>query len=152
MKQFTILLVLFSIITSCVSKEIEYKDVENITIVKLDSKEITLSADAIFKNPNVLGGKVIPENIVVYIDEKEITTVKSKEFKVPAIKEFAVPLEVTIPFNKIPGNENGGILGAVLGSFNKSHEVTFKGKINYRVMGVKSSYNVNHTETLKLSL
>ena len=53
MKQFTILLVLFSIITSCVSKEIEYKDVENITIVKLDSKEITLSADAIFKNPNV---------------------------------------------------------------------------------------------------
>ncbi len=152
MKQFTILLVLFSLFTSCVSKKIEYQDVENIAILKLDAKEITLSVDAIFKNPNVLGGKVIPENIIVYIDEKKITTVKSKEFKVPAVKEFAVPLEVTIPFNKIPGNENGGLLGAVLGSFNKTHEVTFKGKINYKVMGVKSTYNVNHTEKLKLSL
>ncbi len=152
MKQFSIVLILFSLATSCVSKKIEYQDVENISILKLDSKEITLSADAIFKNPNILGGKVIPENIIVYIDEKEITTVKSKEFKVPAVKEFAIPLEVTIPFNKIPGNENGGLLGAVLGSFNKTHKVTFKGKIKYQVMGIKSTYNVNHTETLKLSL
>ena len=152
MKQIAILLFLFSVTTSCVSKKIEYQKVENITILSLNSKEITLSADAIFKNPNVLGGKVIPENIIVYIDEKEITAVKSKEFKVPAVKEFAVPLEVTIPFNKIPGNESGGLLGAVLGSFNKTHKVTFKGNLNYNVVGFKSTYKINHTEELKLSL
>jgi hypothetical protein len=152
MKQLTIFLLLFTLVTSCVSKKIEYQDVKNISIIKLDGKEITLSADAIFKNPNILGGKVIPDDIIVYIDEKEITKVKSKEFKVPATKDFAIPLEVTIPFNKIPGNENGGLLGAVLGSFNKTHKVTFKGNINYRVMGVKSAYKINHTEELKLSL
>jgi len=152
MKQIAILLFIFSITTSCVSKKIEYQNVENIKILKLDSKEITLSADAIFNNPNILGGKVTPENIIVYIDEKEITTVKSKEFKVPAVKEFAVPLEVTIPFNKIPGNENGGLLGAVLGSFSKTHKVTFKGNLNYRVVGIKSTYKIDHTEELKLSL
>jgi len=152
MKQIAILLFLFSITTSCVSKKIEYQNVENIKIIKLDAREITLSADAIFNNPNILGGKVTPENIIVYIDNKEITTVKSKEFKVPAVKEFAVPLEVTIPFNKIPGNESGGLLGAVLGSFNKTHKVTFKGALNYRVVGIKSTYKINHTEELKLSL
>lgn len=152
MKQIAILLFLFSITTSCVSKKIEYQKVENIKILKLDSREITLSADAIFNNPNVLGGKVIPENIIVYIDEKEITTVKSKEFKVPAVKEFAVPLEVTIPFNKIPGNKDGGLLGAVLGSFNKTHKVSFKGNLNYKVVGIKSTYKIDHTEELKLSL
>jgi len=152
MKQIAILLFIYSITTSCVSKKIEYQNVENIKILKLDSKEITLSADAIFNNPNILGGKVTPENIIVYIDEKEITTVKSKEFKVPAVKEFAVPLEVTIPFNKIPGNENGGLLGAVLGSFSKTHKVTFKGNLNYRVVGLKSTYKIDHTEELKLSL
>jgi len=152
MKQIAILLFIYSITTSCVSKKIEYQNVENIKILNLDSKEITLSADAIFNNPNILGGKVTPENIIVYIDEKEITTVKSKEFKVPAVKEFAVPLEVTIPFNKIPGNENGGLLGAVLGSFSKTHKVTFKGNLNYRVVGLKSTYKIDHTEELKLSL
>lgn len=152
MRQITILLFLFSITISCVSKKIEYQKVENIKILTLNSTEITLSADAIFKNPNILGGKVIPENIIVYIDEKEITTVKPKEFKVPVVKEFAIPLEVTIPFNKIPGNETGGLLGALLGSFNKTHIVTFKGYLNYKVVGFKSTYKIDHTEELNLSL
>ena len=63
-----------------------------------------------------------------------------------------MPLEVTIPFNKIPGNKNGGLLGAVLGSFNKTHRVTFKGQLNYKVAGFKSTYIINHTEELKLGL
>lgn len=152
MKQIAVLLIIISTLTSCVSKKIEYQNVENINILSLSANEITLSADAIFKNPNVLGGKVTPDDLVVFIDDKEITNVKSKEFKVPAVKEFAVPLEVTIPFNKIPGNKNGGLLGAVLGSFNKTHRVTFKGQLNYKVAGFKSTYIINHTEELKLGL
>ncbi len=152
MKQFAVLLIIISTLTACVSKKIEYQDVQNIKIISLSANEITLSADAIFKNPNILGGKVTPDNIVVYINDKEVTTVKSKEFKVPSIKEFAVPLEVTIPFDKIPGNENGGLLGAVLGSINKTHKVTFKGQLNYKVAGFKSTYTINRTEELKLSL
>ncbi|MGB1269581.1 MAG: hypothetical protein ACPG45_07560 [Flavobacteriaceae bacterium] len=152
MKQLAVFLIIISTLTACVSKKIEYQDVQNIKIISLSANEITLSADAIFKNPNILGGKVTPDNIVVFIDNKEITTVKSKEFKVPAVKEFAVPLEVTIPFDKIPGNKNGGLLGAVLGSINKTHQVTFKGVLNYKVAGFKSTYTINQTEELKLSL
>ncbi len=152
MKQLIILLVLIFSLSSCVSKKIEYQKVENIKILALNSESITISADAVFKNPNVLGGKVIPENIIVYLDNNEITTVKSTEFKVPAVKNFAVPLEVTIPFNKLPGNENGGILGAVLGSLNKTYNVTFKGNIKYRVAGINSNYTINHTESLNLEL
>lgn len=152
MKQFAVLLIIISTLTSCVSKKIEYQDIENINIISLNTEEITLSADAVFKNPNILGGKVTPENIIVFIDDKEITTVKSKEFKVPGVKKFSVPLEVTIPFNKIPGNNGGGLLGAVLGSLNKTHKVTFVGNLHYKVAGFKSTYAINHTEELKLGL
>lgn len=152
MKQLAALLIIISTLSSCVSKKIEYQDVENINIISLSSDEITLSADAVFKNPNILGGKVIPDNIVVFIDNKEVTTVKSKEFKVPAVEKFSVPLEVTIPFDKIPGNTSGGLLGAVLGSFNKTHNVTFKGLLYYRVAGFKSTYTINHTEEIRLGL
>ncbi|MGB0896394.1 MAG: hypothetical protein ACPGU9_01100 [Flavobacteriaceae bacterium] len=150
MKQIAALLIIISMLSSCVSKQIEYQGVDNINILSLSGQEITLSADAIFKNPNILGGKVIPDNIVVFIDDKEVTSVKSEEFRVPAKEEFSVPLEVTIPFDKIPGNKNGGLLGAVLGSINKAHKVTFKGVLYYRVAGFKSTYNINHTEDIKL--
>lgn len=148
MKQITLLFGLFLFLNSCGTKEIEYQNLENLQILSVNSDEITLSADAVFKNPNILGGKVIPENLVVYIDDKEITKVKASEFKVPAKKEFSVPLEVTIPFDKL--SNGGGLLGAVLNTIGKTHQVTFKGILNYRVAGFKSSYSINHTEELKL--
>lgn len=148
MKQITLLIGLFLFLNSCSTKQIEYQNLENLQILSVNSKDITLSADAVFKNPNILGGKVIPENIIVYIDDKEITTVKTSEFKVPAKKEFSVPLEVTIPFDKL--SSGGGLLGAVLNTLGKTHQVTFKGVLNYRVAGFKSSYIINHTEELKL--
>lgn len=152
MKQIPALFILFLMLTSCVSKKIEYQKVENIKVLELSSKEITLSADAIFKNPNILGGKVIPDNIVVYVDDKEVTTVESTEFKVPAVKDFAVPLKVTIPFDKLPGNNGGGILGVLLNGLTKSHKVTLKGDLNYKVAGFKSTYKIDYTEELKLEL
>ena len=152
MKQFAACILLFLTMTSCVNKEIEYQKVENLKVLSLTSKDITLSADAIFKNPNILGGKVFPEDIKVFIEDTEVTTVKSKEFKVPAVKEFSVPLEVTIPFDKIPGYKKGGILGVIMGGLSKTHKVSFKGKLNYRVVGFKASYDINHTEELKLEL
>jgi len=152
MKQIAIYILLFLTLSSCVTKEIEYQKVENLKVLSLTSKEITLSADAIFKNPNILGGKVFPEDLKVFLGEEEITTVKSKDFKVPAVKEFSVPLEATIPFEKIPGYKSGGILGVIMGSLSKTYQVTFKGDLKYRVAGFKSTYKINHTEELKLEL
>lgn len=152
MKQIAAYILLFLTLISCVSKEIEYQKVENLKVRSLTSKDITLSADAVFKNPNILGGKVFSEDIKVFIENRAITTVKSKEFKIPAIKEFSVPLEVTIPFDKIPGYQKGGILGVIMGSLSKTYKIRFKGKLKYKVVGFKASYNIDHTEELKLEL
>ncbi|MFD0962794.1 hypothetical protein [Pseudofulvibacter geojedonensis] len=152
MKQTIAFLILFLSLNSCIKRNIEYQKLENIKIISVDSNEITLSADAIFKNPNILGGKVFPEDLKVFIGEEEITSVKSRDFKVPAVKEFSVPLEATIPFNKIPGYKKGGILGVIMGSLSKTHKVSFKGILNYRVAGFKSIYKIDHTEELKLEL
>ncbi len=148
MKQITILFLLLLSLNSCTSKKIEYQRLENLQVLSVNSKEITLSADAVFKNPYILGGKVIPEDIIVFIDGKEITKVKSTAFKVPAAKDFSIPLEVTIPFDKL--SNGGGLLGAVLNTLGKTHQITFKGDILYRIAGIKSKYIINHTEELKL--
>ena len=34
----------------------------------------------------------------------------------------------------------------------ETHKVTFKGNLNYKVVGFKSTYKIDHTEELKLSL
>ena len=152
MKYFWLYTLFFFILPSCVNKKIEYKKIEHITVLSLTSKSITLSAEAIFKNPNILGGTVYPENIKVFLNDEEISLVESKRFKVPAVKEFSLPLKVTIPFDKLKQNENESVLGSILSSLTKTHKISFKGILNYKVAGIKSSYVVNHTEELKLKL
>ena len=52
MKQITLLIGLFLFLNSCSTKQIEYQNLENLQILSVNSKDITLSADAVFKNPN----------------------------------------------------------------------------------------------------
>ena len=112
---------------------------------------IHLEAMAYFKNENDIGGKISTDKIKVIINGTEVAEVFSEEFKVPANKEFSIPLKVLIPSKKVFENNKGGILGGILNSLlNKSLEVQFKGDIKYKVLGFSSVYTIDKTEKIKL--
>ncbi|MDG1041469.1 MAG: hypothetical protein P8O96_01315, partial [Flavobacteriaceae bacterium] len=60
-KNFTILLLL-ALTTSCAMKQKpEFIKVDNIKLIEANSKQITLSANAVFNNPNSVGGRLNTE-------------------------------------------------------------------------------------------
>ena len=76
--------------------------------------------------------------------------VASKEFKVPAKKEFSIPLEAQIPTQRILNKKNiGGLLNSLL---NRKIKVQYKGDIDYKVLGFSDTYTVDRTEEVKLKL
>ncbi len=152
MKQLALLSVIFLMLFSCTSKKIEFQQIESITINRLSTSQITLSANAVFKNPYLLGGTLAPDNIIVSIDGSEITAVQFKPFKVPVKDEFTVPLTVKIPFNKLPGMKSNNLISIALNGLTKQHSINFKGNLKYTILGITSGYSIDHTETLKLEL
>ena len=140
------------LISSCaVNKKPIFIKVDHIKIVKVTANEVTLGADALFKNPNDIGGKIATDAIKVMINGAELATVSSKEFKVPARKEFSIPMVVKIPTKRIFENNKNGILGGLLNSIiNKSIKVQFKGELRYKVMGFSKVYPIDKTEEIKL--
>lgn len=151
MKKIIILLTLALNIFGCsVNEKPEFIGVENIKIQDADRLTVQISADAKFKNPNDIGGKLSTESIKVYVNNVEMATLVSEEFKVPAKEVFSIPLEVAIPTDSILSNKSiGGLIGSL---FTQKLKVQYKGDIKYKVMGFSHRYEIDKTEDVKIKL
>ena len=151
MRNIIILLTMLFVFLSCsVNEKPEFLYVENIKIQKSTSKHITFTADAFFINPNDIGGELNTDKIKVFVNNNEMATVSTKNFKVPTKKEFSIPLKANIPTDSIFSNKNlSGLLGSL---FNKKIKVQYKGDIIYKVLGFSYTYNIDKTENIKIKL
>lgn len=152
MKKGCYFIVLFLLMHSCSVKEYPvFIKVDNVKLISATSDTIRLQANAYFKNPNDVGGKISTDEIKVIINGAEVAQVSSDEFKVPARNEFSIPLKIVIPSKRIFENNKNGILGGLINSiFKKSIKVTFKGNLKYKVFGFSNTYPVDMTKDLKI--
>ena len=151
MKKIILLLTLVMLIFSCsVNEKPEFIGVENIKIKDADLLTVQITADATFRNPNDIGGKLSTESIKVFVNTVEMATLVSEEFKVPAKENFSIPLEVEIPTDSIFSNKSiGGLIGSL---FSQKLKVQYKGDIKYKVLGFSHRYEVDKTEEVKIKL
>ena len=154
MKKLIFICTLLFLISSCaVKKKPVFVKVDDVKLTSLKSDTIRLVANAYFKNPNDIGGKISTDEIKVIVNGAELAQVSSDEFKVPARKDFVIPLKVVIPAKRVFENNKGGILGGLINSvLNKSIKVQFKGDLRYKVLGFSNVYPIDKTEDIKIKL
>lgn len=141
----TILLTFFN---CSVNEKPEFVGVENIKILESTPEYIILTADALFVNPNSVGGELQTDNIKVFVNGSETALVTSEKFQVPANKEFSIPLKANVPIDSVFGDANlSGLIGSLL---TKKMKVQYKGAINYTVLGYTATYAIDKTEDIKI--
>ena len=151
MRKFIILSTLILTLVNCSVKEKPiFLRVENIKVLESTSTHLMLSADAFFLNPNDIGGELRSDGIKVFVNDNEMAHVSSESFKVPAKKEFSIPLKASIPVDSLFSDKNlGGLIGSL---FSKNLKVQYKGDIKYKAFGITYTYDVDETESVKINL
>ena len=151
MKKLIILSTILITFMSCSVKEKpEFLRVENIKVLESTPNYITLSADALFINPNDIGGELKTDEIKVYVNDNEMAQVSTESFKVPAKKEFSIPLKANVSTDSLFSNKSlGGLLGSLI---SKNLKVQYKGQIQYKVLGFSHTYDVDKIENVKIKL
>ncbi len=151
MKKVIILSTIILTIFSCKVKEKpEFLRLENIKVLESTAEYVTLTADAFFLNPNDIGGELKSDGIKVFINDNEMATVSSESFKVPAKKEFSIPLKANIPADSIFSGKNiSGLIGSL---FSQKLKVQYKGDIKYKALGFTYTYEIDKTEDVKIKL
>lgn len=152
MKKGLYFLGLILILYSCsVKKPPVFLKVDDIKLISFTSDTIRLNANAYFENPNDVGGKISTDEIKVILNGVEVAQVSAKEFKVPARKDFTIPLLVNIPKKNILENKKDIFLGGLINSIiTNKVKVQFKGTLKYAVFGFKKEFLVDKTEELKI--
>lgn len=152
MKKAFILFASLLVLMSCaVTKKPVFVKVDNVKIVDLNEKTITLGADAFFKNPNDIGGKFYTDSIHVWVNGAKLAKVSSEPFKIPARKQFAIPMVVEIPIKRVFETNRNGILGGLVDSFlNKSIKVRYVGNLYFRTLGISKTFPVNTVQEIKI--
>ena len=148
------LIILSTILIAFIGCKVKEKPVfvriDNIKVDKSTSKFITISADAYFLNPNDIKGELKTDGIKVYVNNNEMTTVNTERFKVPARKEFAIPLRADVSSDSLFSNKSlGGLLGSLI---SQKIKIQYKGQIKYKVLGFSYTYDVDKTENIKIKL
>jgi len=154
MRKILLLSTLIILFTSCTVKEKpEFIKVENIKVETTSTKVVTLKANAVFNNPNDLGGTLNCENITVFIDGIPFGKISSEDFKVPAHKTFIIPLEIVINTGDLLKKTSKRGLGSILNSIIENKlNVQYKGDIFYRALGFSFRYPIDITDHIKLKL
>jgi hypothetical protein len=152
MKKAFYFLGLFLLIYSCsVKKAPIFIKVDDVKLISFASDTIRLHANAYFKNPNDVGGKISTDEIIVLVNGEEVAQVYADEFKVPARNEFLVPLKVMIPTKRVFNHKKNGILGGLINSFlTKKLKVQFKGNLKYAIFGFQKEFLVDATQEIKI--
>lgn len=149
MKKLIILSTICIALMSCsVNEKPQFIGLDNIVVLESSSKYLTFTADALFLNPNDIGGKLQTDDIKVFVNDNELASVSTESFKVPAKKEFSIPLKTNIPTDSLFSSKSiGGLIGSL---FSKKVKVQYKGDIKYKVFGFSYTYNIDKTEDVKI--
>ncbi|NCT09487.1 MAG: hypothetical protein GW772_05330 [Flavobacteriia bacterium] len=154
MKKVVIFFGFFLIFYSCsVKKSPVFLKVDDFKIINIASDTIRLGANAYFNNPNDVSGNIYTNNLKVFINEADVAQVSSDVYKVPARKDFAIPLKIAIPSKRFFENTKNGILGGLFNTLmNKPVKVQLKGKLDYVVLGFKKEFIIDKTEEIIIKL
>lgn len=151
MRKIIILLTVLLTLANCsVREKPVFLRLENIKVLESTSTYLMVSANAVFMNPNDIGGELRSDGIKVYVNDNQMANVSSEAFQVPAKKEFSIPLKANIPLDSLFSDKNlSGLLGSL---FNRNIKVQYKGDIKYKALGFTYTYDIDKTESIKIKM
>lgn len=147
-----LLLFISSLFLNCsIKKEPKFTGIKQIKIVDKTSRSIQFEVLLEFKNPNLLGGTFSSENLSVYVNDFNLSQLKSPLFEVPALSDFTMPILVSLDAKSFKGRELEIISSILKIGMNKKIDLKIEGPLDYKIIGYSSVYNVKYEDSIDLN-
>ena len=151
MRKLLLLLFVVSFIGCSAPKTPDFKKIKNARVTNVDGKVYTVTADAVYNNPNSIGGNLVGMEMDVTIDDVLITHLsQTKSAVIQPETDFEVPITFDADITKIIG-ENKGFLRCVLDKLLKEEvDVNYKGHLEVQFLNKRFKIPVDYTEAVSV--
>ena len=123
------------------------KNFGKIEVSEIKGGIVTVAAEALYENPNSIGGRLNKVVIDVWANDNKIGQIdQDMDLKIEPNSEFSVPLVITFPISEITKDQSnllGGLLRAVL---NKKVDMEYKGILRVRLAGIPFKLTIDQEE------
>ncbi|PWJ43671.1 NDR1/HIN1-like protein [Sediminitomix flava] len=141
------LLMIFGLV-SCKIHEPEFKSIDNLSVKRISSGDILLTADAEFYNPNGIKMALDSVSIDVIINDEIVGSINQPlKTTMPSKADFTLPLEVRFPSKKLFSNVLDGLFKVLS---NEKFEVKYNGFVQTKAVGIPVKVPVRAKSTIEI--
>ena len=135
-------------------KEPEFKRIENIFVEKISDKNITITSDVVFFNPNNVSVYLIGTELDVIANEVKVSHIyQTANTEIPKQSEFKTPIKVNFKPSELVKNKSS-IIDLISGGLeylkDKTIDIKYVGTLEFKVAGIKFDVPVEFEEKVKL--
>lgn len=138
---------------SCSSpQEPVFKTLDNVKTTKANAQEITVTAEAVYFNPNGISLTLSATDIDVFANDVEVAKIaQDLAAEIPAKSEFRIPLTFSAKPRDIYQKDKGGLIGGALNALlNKKVDVRYSGTVTVKMLGIPYTSEIDYEEVVSL--
>ncbi len=133
------------------AEEPTFQKMANIRVTDIQKGVVTLTADAIYHNPNPIGGELTATDIAVIVNDVEVAQIKQElSTDLEANSDFTIPVVASFPLNEVVKKEGDVISGLVSAILKKKVQVTYQGNTRVRIAGFGFEVPVDYEQEVSL--
>jgi LEA14-like dessication related protein len=154
MRNISLLVISMLAVVGCSApKTPDFKKMKNVRVSNVNGNVYSVAGDAIYNNPNSIGGNLVGMEMDISVDEIEVTHIsQTKSAVIQPETDFSVPIVFDVDVQKVLG-ENEGLLGGLLKKLVKDEiDITYKGHLEVEFLGTSFKVPVDYTEAVSVGL
>ncbi|MFT5723613.1 MAG: LEA14-like dessication related protein [Bacteroidia bacterium] len=131
----------------------DFKTIKNARVAKVNGNIYSVAADAVYHNPNGIGGSLTGMEMDIFVDKTKVTHLsQTKSAVIQPETDFIVPIKFDVDINKVLGEQKGGLQG-LLGKLLKDElEVQYKGYLKVEFLSQELKVPVDFTEAISVGV
>ncbi len=127
-------------------KDLEFREIKNLSLVNLNFMGTTLKADVVYYNPNNFGLQLNRTDLDIFIDSSYLGhSSQDIQVAIPKRDIFTIPLEVELDMKSLLKN---GLTSLI----NKEVSVRILGKVKLGKAGVYKNFNIDYSTVQHFSM
>lgn len=156
MRKIITFIILIIVLFSCdiQYKEPEFKRIENIFVEKISDKNITITSDVVFFNPNNVSAFLTGAELDVIANEVKVSHIsQTTNIEISKQSEFKAPVKANFKPSELV-KDKSSIIDLISGGLeyfkNKTIDIKYVGTLQFKVAGIKFNVPLEFEEKVKV--
>ncbi len=145
--------VIFILASCSAPKSPDFKTIKNARVTKAKGNIYTVTADAVYTNPNSIGGNLVALEMDITVDDVKVTHIsQTKSAVIQPETDFVVPITFDVDIKNVVKKDKNAVSAFLNKLLKDEVDVNYSGHLTVQFLSRQFEVPVDYTEGVSLGL